>query len=109
MVFVFYVILVHIIHLKHKPGLFDFVDGKIMEQILEYMYAYAESKKESKKGWHYQFYVKKQVGKSHQFASIGDLILLEIHDVLKKSFEYSKATSSLSPRRPTDLPAHWAS
>ena len=84
MVFVFYVILVHIIHLKHKPGLFDFVDGKIMEQILEYMYAYAESKKESKKGWHYQFHMKKQVGKSHQFASIGDLILLEIHDVLKK-------------------------
>lgn len=54
------------------------------------MYAYAESKKESKKGWHYQLYMKKQVGKSHQFASIGDLILLEIHDVLKKALNTAR-------------------
>ena len=80
-----------------------FSNGSIMEQILQCTYAYAKSKKESMKG-RYKLFMKKQVGKLHQFTFVGVLILLEIHGVQNHRKAWNTA-SSLPFMRPTDLPA----
>ena len=65
-----------------------------MDRILRCTYAYADLKKESKKG-RYKTFMKKKVGKSHLFAFIGALILLGIHTVRNHRKAWSTARAQV--------------
>ena len=71
-----------------------FFNASIMERILRCTYAYAESKKDSKKG-RYKLFMKKKVGISHLFAFIGALILLGIHGVRNHRKAWSTARAQV--------------
>ena len=71
-----------------------FFDTSIMDRILRCTYAYAESKKDSKKG-RYKLFMKKRVGISHLFAFIGALILLGIHGVRNHRKAWSTARAQV--------------
>lgn len=71
-----------------------FFNNSIMDRILRCTYAYAESKKDTKKG-RYKLFMKKRVGVSHLFAFIGALILLGIHGVRNHRKAWSTARAQV--------------
>ena len=71
-----------------------FFDNSIMKRISRCTYAYAESKKDTKKG-RYRLFMKKRIGISHLFAFIGALILLGIHGVRNHRKAWSTARAQV--------------